>query len=217
MEDVAIQAAIARFFAAKLHAGVYFILWQKTNSRDAGGQAVASYQQARNAWAKMAERAKGVYAAEVSYGQIPQRRGHWADRLAAIDADLEAMKSAVAAQPGSELADPPQPPQRLATRAHHIPPERFAPGADLPVVLNGAGEATAQLFYRHVNHGERWRSMTMSQEGDTFRAAIPAAYTRSPYPLQYYFVLEKGAQATLYPGFNATFSNQPYFAVWRRG
>ena len=59
--------------------------------------------------------------------------------------------------------------------------------------------------------------MAMSQEGDTFRAAIPAAYTSSPYPLQYYFVLEKGAQAALYPGFNTTLSNQPYFAVWKRG
>jgi hypothetical protein len=217
IEDVAIQAAIARFFAAKLRAGVYFTLWQRTNSRDAGGQAVATYQQARDTWAKMAERAKSVYSADVSYGEIPQRRGHWADRLAAIDADLAAMKSAVAAQPGSEAADPPQPPQRLATQAHHIPPERFAPGADLPVVLNGAGDSTAQLFYRHVNHGERWRSMAMSQVGDTYRAAIPAAYTSSPFPLQYYFVLEKGPQSTLYPGFNATLSDQPYFAVWRRG
>ncbi len=217
VEDVAIQAGLARFFAAKLRAGVHFALWQKAKSRDDGAGAVDSYQQARDAWAKMAERAKAVYTADVSYGQILQRRGHWADRLAAIDFDLAAMKAAIAAEPGSETADPPPPQQRLTNRAHHIPPERFAPGADLPVVLNGAGDATARLFFRHVNHGERWRFMAMSQEGDTFRAAIPAAYTNSPYPLQYYFVLEMGVQAALYPGFNANFSNQPYFAVWKRG
>jgi hypothetical protein len=110
-----------------------------------------------------------------------------------------------------------QPPARLMTEAHHVPVERFAPGSDLPVVLSGAGSASAQLFYRHVNHGERWRSLAMSQEGDSFRAAIPAAYTNSPYPLQYYFVLQNGSQAALYPGFNASLSNQPYFAVWKRG
>lgn len=222
VEDVAIQNGIARFFAAKLQAGLYFTLWQKAKSREAGVRAVEIYQQARDAWSKMAERARGIYSADVAYGSIPQRRGHWCDRLAAIDADLAAMKTAIAALPGEDdgvslLAAIAQPPQRLTSQAHHIPPERFAPGADLPIVLNGAGDASARLFYRHVNHGERWRSMAMSQEGDTFRAAIPAAYTGSPFPLQYYFVLEKGPQAALYPGFNANFSNQPYFAVWQRG
>jgi hypothetical protein len=222
VEDAAIQSGLAHFFAAKLRAGLYFALWQKVKSRDAGARAVESYALARDAWAKMAERAKGVYMADVSYGSIPQRRGHWSDRLAAIEADLAAMKTAIAAQPGGDdgatlLPAIAQPPQRLMVQAHHIPPERFAPGADLPVVLSGAGDTTARLFYRHVNHGERWRSMAMSQEGDSFRAAIPAAYTGSPYPLQYYFVLEKGAQAAQYPGFNASLSNQPYFAVWKRG
>jgi hypothetical protein len=216
VEDAAIQAAMARFFAAKLRAGLHFTLWRKAKSRDDGRLAIENYQQARDVWAKMAQRARGVYAADVSYGEIPQRRGHWSDRLAAIDSDLAAMKSVIAAEPGSETADPP-PPQRLVTQAHHIPPERFAPGADLPIVLEGAGDVSARLFYRHVNHGERWLSMAMSQEGDTYRAAIPAAYTSSPYPLQYYFALEKGAQAALYPGFNASLSNQPYFAVWKRG
>ena len=216
-EDAAIQAAIARFFAVKLRAGLHFTLWRKVKSRDDGRLAVENYQQARDVWAKMAQRARGVYAADVSYGEIPQRRGHWSDRLAAIDSDLAAMKSAIAAEPGSESVDPPPQQQRLVTQAHHIPPERFAPGADLPIVLDGAGDVSARLFYRHVNHGERWLSMAMSQEGDTYRAAIPAAYTSSPYPLQYYFALEKGAQAALYPGFNASLSNQPYFAVWKRG
>ena len=222
VEDVALLSGMARFFAAKLHAGLYFALWQKTKSSATGTRALNAYQEARDAWAQLAERAKIIYAADVSYGQIPQRRGHWKDRLAAIDTDLAAMKAAVTAGPSNDHEDRAvlavaMVPDRLPTEAHHIPPERFAPGADLPVVLNGAGDASVQLFYRHVNHGERWQSMAMSQEGDSFRAAIPAAYTNSPYPLQYYFVLLKGTQAALYPGFNATLSNQPYFAVWKRG
>ena len=42
----------------------------------------------------------------------------------------------------------------------------------------GAG-VSAQLFFRHVNHGERWRSLAMSQEGDSQRGAIPGDYTHS--------------------------------------
>ena len=96
VEDAAIQSGIAHFFAAKLRAGLYFALWQKGKSRDAGARAIECYNQARDAWAKLAARAKSVYASDVSYGEIPQRRGHWMDRLAAIDADLAAMKAAVA-------------------------------------------------------------------------------------------------------------------------
>ncbi|HVW72257.1 MAG TPA: hypothetical protein VHC39_01350 [Rhizomicrobium sp.] len=222
VEDAALLGGLGRFFSEKLRAGLYFALWQKTKSRATGTRALDAYQEARDAWAQLAERAKGVYAADVSYGAIAQRRGHWSDRLAAIDADLAQMKTAIATQPdnGAEsqaVLMVAAPPARLATEAHHIPPEHFAPGADLPVTLDGAGDVSVRLFFRHVNHGERWQSMAMSQEGDSFRAAIAAAYTNSPYPLQYYFVLEKGAQAALYPGFDATLSNQPYFAVWKRG
>ena len=130
------------------------------------------------------------------------------------------MQTAIAAQPGNDAAVPASiavPPPRPASDIRHIAPDHFRPGADLPLVLTAGQGVSAQLFYRHVNHGERWRSLAMSQEGDTMRAAIPGAYTDSPYPLQYYVVLQNGSQAWLYPGFNATLSNQPYFAMWKRG
>jgi len=220
VDDVEIQRGIAGFFAAKLRSGIYFTLWQQGKSRQAGEQALATYRSAQDAWARMAERAKTVYVADVSYGDIPQRRGHWSDRLAAIDADIAAMQSAIAAQPGGDSAVPAgvaMPPPRPSSEVRHLATDHFRPGSDLPVVLTAGGGVSAQLFYRHVNQGERWRSMPMSQEGDTLRAAIPGAYTNSPYPLQYYFVLQNGAQAWFHPGFNASLSNQPYFAVWKRG
>jgi hypothetical protein len=64
-----------------------------------------------------------------------------------------------------------------------------------------------------VNHGERWLSMPMQRAGSACSAAIPGSYTRSPYPLQYYFELRIAEAATLHPRFNATLSNQPYFAL----
>jgi hypothetical protein len=58
----------------------------------------------------------------------------------------------------------------------------------------------------------------MNGQNGNFSCVIPAEYTNSEYPLQYYFELndEKGS-AWLYPGFNETLSSQPYFAVYKRG
>jgi hypothetical protein len=55
-----------------------------------------------------------------------------------------------------------------------------------------------------------------SRSGDLHSAAIPAAYTDSPYPLQYYFELRTATAATLHPAFNPTLSNQPYYAIHLR-
>jgi len=222
VEDVAVQRGLATFFAAKLRSGLYFTLWLESKNRQAGERALLAYRLARETWATMAMQAKAIYVADVSYGEIAQRRGYWLDRLPAIDADIAAMQRAIVAQPGDEAASPlldviAVPPPRPAMLARHIAPTHFRPSADLPLVLSIPGDVSAQLFYRHVNHGERWRALTMAQEGDTMRAAIPASYTNSPYPLQYYFVLQQDAQVWFYPGFDASLSNQPYFAVWERG
>jgi hypothetical protein len=53
----------------------------------------------------------------------------------------------------------------------------------------------------------------MHRTDTTHTAAIPAAYTDSPYPLQYYFELHTATAATLHPAFNPTLSNQPYYAI----
>lgn len=76
---------------------------------------------------------------------------------------------------------------------------------------------SARLCYRHVNQGERWVKMDMELgHGGSLIAAIPGEYTRSEYPLQYYFELQaEGGPAWLYPVFNSTLSNQPYFAIPR--
>ena len=223
LEDTAIQIGLARFFAAKLRAGLLYALWQKNSDPGLGAAALEQYRSARAVWAAMAAMAQAVYRSDISYGETPQRRGHWSDRLPAIDADIAAMTKAVsltkaAVTAGGNLtAAVTKPAARLAAAGRHLAPERFTPGADLPLVLTGAGDAAGELFYRHVNHGERWQSLAMSQEGDSLRAAIPGDYTRSPYPLQYYFALSRGGQAWMSPGFNASLSNQPYFAVWKRG
>ncbi len=48
---------------------------------------------------------------------------------------------------------------------------------------------------------------------DALAALLPAAYTASPYPLQYYFERRTATSATLHPTFNPTLSNQTCYAV----
>lgn len=55
----------------------------------------------------------------------------------------------------------------------------------------------------------------MERDARSFKAMIPGTYTQSPFALQYYFELRQGATASLYPGFNEVFANQPYFVLAR--
>ena len=72
------------------------------------------------------------------------------------------------------------------------------------------------LWYRHVNQAERWQSVAAARDGSTWRAAVPADYTQSPYPLQYYAEVRQGAgDRRLYPGFAAWPTPQPYFVLRR--
>jgi hypothetical protein len=87
----------------------------------------------------------------------------------------------------------------------------------LSLRLAKADEAVSiHLFYRHVNQAERWNSVEMKRDQIVFESSIPEAYTNSAFPLQYYFELRRGSEAWLYPAFNATLSNQPYYALSKR-
>jgi hypothetical protein len=57
----------------------------------------------------------------------------------------------------------------------------------------------------------------MQHDHNAYSATIPAKYTNSAFPLQYYFAFQRGADAAwLYPAFNSTLSNQPYYAIAKR-
>jgi hypothetical protein len=229
-EDVLIQIGLGRFFAAKLRSGVLYEIYQQTGSAEAGKQALAKYQEARDVWAKMASRASGVYMADVSYGDVPGRRGHWSDRTAGIDTDIAAMQSKLqspsASSGSAESAEKAirvamGKPSRPSIHCRHTPPSAFHAGQPLALSLvvpaGSSAPASVRLCYRHVNQAERWLSMEMERKSEGYSAAIPAGYTDSPYPLQYYFELRGGADsAWLYPGFNSTLSNQPYYAIAKR-
>jgi hypothetical protein len=228
-EDVLIQNGLGNFFAAKLRSGVLFEIYSKTGNAEAGKLALGQYQKARDAWASMASRANGVYRADISYGNIPMRKGNWSDRLAAIDTDLAAMKEKVQTPPAplgsaQNAATAVQAavgrPKRPSVSCTHTPPSSFHPGQPLSLPLHLAaaqdGPSVVHLYYRHVDQAERWLSTEMKKGADGYSAAIPGDYTNSAFALQYYFELQREDVAWLYPAFNATLSNQPYYAIAKR-
>jgi hypothetical protein len=226
-EDVLIQNGLGAFFAAKLRSGVLYEIFTQTGNADAGKLAVEHYKKAREAWAKMADRAKGVYVADVSYGDVPMRRGHWTDRLAAIDTDLAAMQQKLESAPSATsspastanaIAAATGKPARPDPNCRHTASDTFRPGQPLALSIQvNSSVSKARLHYRHVNQAERWRSAEMQGDAGSFTAAIPADYTQSVYPLEYYFELDpEGSIPVMYPPFNATLSNQPYYAIYKR-
>jgi hypothetical protein len=229
-EDVLIQNGLGNFFAAKLRSGVLFEIYQRTGNVEAGRQALAQYKSAREAWATMASRANSVYRPDITYGNIPMRRGNWADRLPGIDKDIAAMESKLQTPPGSAgpsaeraIQAATGKPNRPSVHCVHTPPASFHPGQPLSLSLLVPGAAAHQapsavhLYYRHVNQAERWLSVEMQRDHNGYGAAIPGSYTNSVFPLQYYFALQRGADAAwLYPAFNSTLSNQPYYAIAKR-
>lgn len=221
--DTAIEAGLGRFFAAKFRAGVLYRIYEQTGSRTALEESIKAYKQARQSWAALAERGK-VYKSDVTIGEHRQLRGHWLDRLPAIDADIaglerklgEAGPAAGDAQIVAAIREAQGRPQRPNANCRHTPPGNFRPGQPLPLEIAVDRKlAAVTLFYRHVTQAERWTPVAMEGER-TWRGTIPATYTDSSYALEYYFELkESGTRAWLYPGLGPEKTQQPYVLVRR--
>ncbi|KAA6460943.1 hypothetical protein DYQ86_11730 [Acidobacteria bacterium AB60] len=231
-EDVLIQVGLGSFFAHKLRSAVHYEIFQQAGDAGSGKAAIEHYQKARDAWSAMAERARSVYRANVSYGSVPKRSGHWVDRLPAIDADIAAMTANIqqnraganSSGAGARITEASEIAQAARqVTGKHTPPEKFAPGLPLLLKLevsSGAGTPdirSVRLRFRHINQAERWNALGATAGEGAYRAAIPAEYTQGEFGLEYFFELQDGrGMKWMYPGFNKTLSNQPYFAVWRR-
>lgn len=229
-EDVLIQVGLGQFFAHKLRSSVSYETFRQSSDQSMGLSALDHYQKARDAWRVLADRAKGVYRSNVPYGSVAKRRGHWTDRLQAIDADLAAMTSKVhlgpaklmsagkATRKSDEFIDRLQ--SFNPTQLGHVVPDAFVPGRPLTLKLlasHGNQIRAVQLRYRHVNQAERWKQYQAVRGDNGFSSEVPQEYTKNEHALEYYFVItEANGIEHLHPGFNGTFSNQPYYTVSKR-
>ena len=221
--DIEIQAGLGEFFGAKFRSGVLFHIYELTHDQAPLEAAVAHYKKARAAWAMLAHVGSGVYVADITVGEQPYLRGHWMDRLPAIDKDIAAL-SALLSGDGTKQSSPKveaamrtvlKPPQRIALAIQHTAPTRFKQGEVLRLALSGPEGATnVEMHYRHLDQAENYISATMEKQGTEYAASIPAAYTATDFPLEYFFMVTTSAgTADLYPGFTPERTNQPYFVV----
>lgn len=222
-EDIFIQLSLGRFFASKFECGVLWSIFLSSGDDRAGEHAIKKYREAREAWPFTAGPSHD-YVSDITFGLEKQLRGHWQDRLPAIDADIAAMEAKLKLPPKAKANVDPEkvaaaiaavlePPKRPVFKVAHRAPVNFNPGEPIALDLQSSA-ASAHLHYRRVNQGEPWRVTAMPNSGGKFAAEIPADYTRSPYPLQYYIELRDAAgAATIYPGLNETFTQQPYIVV----
>jgi len=225
--DVAIQAGLGKFFAAKFRAGVLYAIYHSTSYPPALEAALKANRAARNTWAEFADAAKGIYRDDVTFGPDYYQRGHWQNRLAAMDddiADMEKPESAGkksskfgantieqainAVRESAKSASLPSPPD------FHNPPASFQRGQPLASYVHAPNVAGVRLRYRRVNQAEEWQMVEMDRSGNEFRAEVPAAYTDSPFPLQYYFQIRADSgQVWLHPGLEHPWHGQPYYFV----
>ncbi len=225
--DVTIQSGLGRFFAGKLRAAVLYAISDRTTDPTALEEALKAYRAARDTWAAMAAQAQAAYVRDVTFGLEGQLRGHWLDRLTAIDEDIADMQKRAPIGPAGAV-----PPEAVAraiqavlgrvrrpvARVSHAPPVSFRPGQPVTVefILLDAPQSVrvARLYYRQVHQALAYQIVDMQVQGNRYSAVIPGEYSNSPFPLAYYFELRHGADvAWLYPGFDATLANQPYFIV----
>ena len=75
-----------------------------------------AYRAARAAWAELARRAESVYARDITFGPDRYQRGHWLDRLPAIEQDVDKMAKL--------LEKPTQEAKSLCANRQHTNPTR---------------------------------------------------------------------------------------------
>lgn len=222
--DVGILVGLGRFFGAKFRSGTLYRIFEKTGDTTALQQCLSQYRKARTAWAELANRAKSVYLPDITVGEHPQLRGHWLDRLPAIDRDIAAIEAKLGSASGGSHPRAAQAiqealgrPMRVPLPVTHTPPGRFRPGQPLEIIVElEHSVASVTLYYRHVNQAERYQVGTMTASNHRYQASIPATYTESAYPLEYYFeVKESSEKVWLHPGLSTTLNRQPYFVIRR--
>ncbi len=235
--DVAIQAGLGRFFAWKLRASVLFALVERTGHRATLQKALRAYRVARAAWAALGESAQDVYLPDITFGYERHLRGHWRDRLPAIDEDIADLEKLLEQPPHAETGQRLMDPRAIerAVRAvlgrrrgtrptvppgFHDPPEAFRRGEPLVIRASLAGSRAAahvtalRLHFRRVNQAEIWQTQDMNARSGRYEAMIPAAYSDSPFPLQYYFEMRRTAGgAELYPDLWHPVLAQPFYVV----
>ncbi|NHN32978.1 hypothetical protein [Paenibacillus agricola] len=239
--DTAMLVDLGHFFANKFRAALAYALYERTQDRAQLEQALAFTRSSTDTWRHLVSISKDIYKSDITFGFTHHVRGHWSDRLQAMEDDLAVMENvAIAAH---EAVEKPLVTEKQAAAAKflqvrsqssrvvcsHQSPGKLRTGEALDLLLSVSipdssantrfAAATAglkvKLHYRHANQGEHYVVVEMARQDDSlFLASVPAAYIDSPYDLIYFFEIhDSEGDAWMYPGLNEQISNQPYYLV----
>jgi hypothetical protein len=228
--DVAIQAAMSRFFAEKHRAAFAWELYLATGSRDAALAAVDRYGIAVAAWAKAAEVARLLYVEDIAFGHFSWLRGRWDDRIPRMEEDVALMRTTIGTAPDAPptkqhgtiarllaLMDGWQEVQRFDPR--HEAPASFSRGEDLALTLTLPDDGAAVfLHHRPVDQSADWQAVEMQPVGKAgsdvmLQGVIAGRALDGRFPLQYHFERRGPVCSAFFPALNDTLSNRPYFVV----
>jgi hypothetical protein len=100
-------------------------------------------------------------------------------------------------------------------KVEHKPPRKFKYNQEILINCSVKLKKNIQgfLHYRHVNQSIKWEKIQLTQSNEYLSAKIPSAYTKTPFPLQYYFEFKDREKSLFSPGFKDNLSNQPYHVI----
>jgi hypothetical protein len=222
--DAAILAGLGRFFAGKLRAAVHYELDATTGSRNELEVAIGAYRSAVRAWREVVAAAGDAYASDLTFGPEARLRGHWRDRLDAIEDDLREMEARAARDaPTADgrsfrlgAADDRMLPE---VDVVHVVPLGFRPGTDLPLEVEVRGPDAdsverVTLRYRPMDQSLAYSAATMARSGRRFSGGVRGTELDGAFPLAYAFILRtEGGVAWRHPGLGPSLAAQPYFVL----
>lgn len=226
--DVRIQAGLGRFFAEKLRAAFLYELGTRLRDGAVLAEAVRRYRSAREEWARLAGAAGASHPeGDLVFGPDAHLRGHWADRIEAIDLDLRAMDSlAAATAPGEggltwlDRAESVslEPPPATAVRIT----ESRSPDGGLTVVarVTAAGPhgpaRGVVLNVRPVDQSALYSRLHLTPTRAGFAGTMSGDALDARYDTQYFLTVETVAGARwIYPGLGPSLLEQPYRVAGR--
>ncbi|MBS7701599.1 MULTISPECIES: hypothetical protein [unclassified Chelatococcus] len=213
--DARILAGLGAFFAAKLRAATAFEFYLRTGDGRQHADAVDQARQALEAWRCIVAISKETYVDDLIFGAALTMRGNWASREEKIRRHVEELEAFTRDGGYGEALMPPARDFRRAAKVVHRP-ITFMRGRDLVVEIGFDGEVSVDeviLRYRHVNQSETHRSVAMTRASSNWIATIPAAFTDTAFPIQYYVVASAGGRQWPLPGLGVGLDQRPYFVA----
>ncbi len=223
--DIVIQASIGQFFAEKFRSACFWEYYLLSGNKYIGKKALEKYIKARDQWKVAGDVSKEIYLPDLTYGPQSWLRGRWDDRLPAIEEDICEMKRIIDSHKNQNSLLKNNVNKNLTAMENwknyqkigieHISPKQFVQNKKilLSCSIKIKNNFLGYLHYRQVNQSIKWKKIKLNKETKKFTANIPAAYTKTPFPIQYYFEFTDNKISSFAPGFKKNLSNQPYYLL----